>query len=166
MAGGGEGSRLVMMTWWTSPMAPASMRLAHCLVTRIEAAVEGDHHLGAELLDLSDGGIGLVDVEIDRLFAEHRFAAAGGVEREVDMRIGRRADDDRLHIGRAIAARASVIASAPSAPASAARRFLYRIGDGHKLAARIERDIARMNFPDPPGSENGNSNHPTNLPFV
>src|SRR4051812_49868238 len=73
-------------------------RLANGGVRGVEPAVEADLEKTAALVDRSEGAVDLPEVESDRLLAEDRLAGSRRCDDRLRMRIGARADRERVHL--------------------------------------------------------------------
>src|SRR5207247_1495572 len=67
-------------------------------VARVEAAVEGHHDARLQGLELGYRGIGLCQVVVHRLLAQHCLAGVCGQEHEVGVGVGRGPDDHRIDV--------------------------------------------------------------------
>src|SRR3954470_981383 len=75
-------------------------RGTHGRVGRVEAPVEADLERDARLLDRGERAVDLGEVQRHRLLAEDRLARTGGGHDQVGVRVGARADRDRVDVRR------------------------------------------------------------------
>src|SRR5260370_17938563 len=73
---------------------------SNCCKARIEAAIEAHHKHRARVPHHVKAGTGACRVEIDRLFAEYGLVGAHGTLDELRVRVGWRAYEDGIAIGR------------------------------------------------------------------
>ena len=99
--GGGAGSRLEMRTSCGSPTLAVGDRGGDRRVGGVEAAVEADLERHAGRVDGGQRAVDLGEVERHRLLAEDRLAGLRGRDDQVGVGVGRRADRDRVDVGRA-----------------------------------------------------------------
>ena len=123
---------------------------------RVEAAVEADHERRAGLLHDAQAGARALGIEADRLLAEDRLAGAGAPFDQIGMRVGRRADDERVDIRR-LDDGVDLGDLGPGRLGEAARRLAAGIGHGSEPRARMQGDVAAVDAPDPAGSEDADA---------
>jgi hypothetical protein len=119
----------------------------------VEAAVEADHHRGAEARDLRPALLDLRDVERDRLLAQNCLAGLGGGGDEIDMRIGAGGDQNGvdLRVGQDLVDRGSRL------DAQFGRHRVGRLGedveDGGETRLRVAGQVAGMHGADAAAAE-------------
>ena len=125
---------------------------------RIEAAIERQEHARPRCLELRGVCFRAREVEIDRFFAEDRFARLGGAQAEIEVRIRGRGHDHARHFG--VAKRAIEIGDlCPVAPGNLFCRGFDRIDYISELKLRMRGNVRRMDAADAAGADKSNLVH-------
>jgi hypothetical protein len=134
-------------------------RLAERLRRRVETSIECEHHAATLALDFVRCGKRLFHVEVDGFLAQNSLAALDGFEHERDVRVRRRADDDRVDIfafEHACGVRRGFAAQTGSQRSGCTfNRVCYH----DQLCIRARGDVASVNATNAAGTEYGDSNH-------
>jgi hypothetical protein len=137
----------VIETISRAPIAP-SATLAQRREIGVEAAIEADHQRRAGLLDDFEAGANPLHVKVNRLLAEDRLFGARGAFDQIGVRIGRRADGDRVNVFGGEDRVDLCDLAARRLGQSSARRGIG-VGDENHFAIGTRRDIAAMDLADP-----------------
>lgn len=119
----------------------------------IEASVEPDHERDGVPGQHLDALVEAAEIEVDRLLAEDRLAGLGGGGDQLEMGVGRRADQHRVEV--VTGKRLPRIGGGARAMTGGERaRSISRRVDHHRQpGARMGSQIAGVAATDPPGAE-------------
>src|SRR5207253_2308528 len=110
-------------------------------------------------LDLGHRRVGLLDIEIDWLLAKYGLAAPSSLKCEIDVSVGRRADDDGIDIAAGDGGAGTCRSLATESIGQRFRGALDRIGNRDEPAARVLCHVAGMDLADSAGTKDCDSDH-------
>jgi hypothetical protein len=108
---------------------------------------------------LGKAGVDPLDVEVDRLLAQHGLAGPCRGNDEIDMRIGRRRDENRADLRVGESAHGIRHGRGAMTRGQSLRRGRHDVDHGFEPRARMRRDIARVQRADAPGAEEAEVQH-------
>src|SRR6218665_877875 len=162
---------LHVITRWQARVAAGNDPLTHLAdvarvdgaaqldVAGVEAAVEGHHDLGLELVQLFDGFVGLGQVVVHRLFAQHRLACARRFQHQLGVRVRRGADHHRVDIVTGDGGVGAVGVFAFQFLRQGLASGWKRIGNHNQLREGVGGDVGCVNLANAASTKNCDSNH-------
>ena len=161
---GRPGSRLVMITCSTLPIAPASRR---CLSERklgSKRRLKPTNIGTLRFFHRRDAGFDLGQRQIDRLFAEDRLAGLCRGDRQIGVAAGGRSDEHCLHRGIAERFGFGGLARAERLR-ERARGFGLGVDDVEQLRVAAAHEVLRVHAADASRAEQGEGDHWTGSAF-
>jgi hypothetical protein len=125
----------------------------------IEAPIETKHHLGLEAPDLLPARVDALDVEVDRLLAEHGLACFDAGRDQIDMGVRRRGDQHRsdVGVGEGRLDRAGDL-GAVSCSRGLRRRTMHVV-DLQEARTRVTPDVVGVHLTNTSGAEKCHTEH-------